>query len=104
MKQTFFILLAIIFPFCLSAQEVKPNQTSEEIIENYIEEISSNTDKEVDLTTLYEDLTFYLNEPLNLNTATKDELEKLQLLSDFQISSLLQYIKILGNYTAFTNF
>ncbi|NMD00932.1 MAG: helix-hairpin-helix domain-containing protein, partial [Bacteroidales bacterium] len=96
MKLTIIIFCAILLPFSLSAQEVKPNQSSEEIIENYIEEISSNTDKEVDLTTLYEDLTFYLNEPLNLNTATKDELDKLQLLSDFQINSLLQYIKDFG--------
>ena len=96
MKTIFTISLSIIIPFCLFAQETKPNQTSEEIIENYIEEISSNTDKEIDLTTLYEDLTFYLNEPLNLNTATKEELEKLQLLSDFQINALLQYINDFG--------
>ena len=96
MKLTIIIFCAILLPFSLSAQEVKPNQSSEEILEHYIEEISSNTDKEVDLTLLYEDLTFYLNEPLNLNTATKDELDKLQLLSDFQINSLLQYIKDFG--------
>ncbi len=71
-------------------------QTTEEIIENYIEEIIANTDKEIDLTSLYEDLTYFLNEPLNLNTATKADLEKLQLLSEFQINSLLQYIKDYG--------
>lgn len=69
----------------------KTVQTTEEIIENYIEEILSNTDKEIDLTTLYEDLTFYLNEPLNLNTATKEDLEKLQLLSEFQIENFIKY-------------
>lgn len=87
-------LLILLFSLWLvlnSWGQEKPVQTTEEIIENYIEEISSNTDKEIDLTTLYEDLTFYLNEPLNLNTATKEDLEKLQLLSEFQIENLLKY-------------
>ncbi len=92
-----FIIIFILLLFCniLSSQE-KQLQTTEEIIENYIEEISSHTDKELDLTTLYEDLTYYLNEPLNLNLATKEDLEKLQLLSEFQIQNLLNYIKEFG--------
>lgn len=96
MWKNIFILFLFLLPICVFSQEGKINQTTEEVIENYIEEISANTDKEVDLTTLYEDLTYYINDPLNLNTATKDDLDKLQLLSDFQISSLLQYIKDYG--------
>ncbi len=98
MKNYFaFILLFCFAAVSMYAQE-KPTQdkATEEIIENYIEEISSNTDQELDLTSLYEDLTYYLNEPLNLNTATKQDLEKLQLLSEFQINNLLQYIKDFG--------
>jgi hypothetical protein len=95
MKKLIFIILLILIYFNLSSQE-KPEKTNEEIIEKYIEEISANTDKELDLTNLYEDLTYYLEKPLNLNEATKEDLEKLQLLSDFQINNLLQYIKEYG--------
>ncbi len=95
MKIIFVIFLLLLSTF-LVAQENRMNKTSEEIIDNYIEEISSNTDKSIDMTTLYEDLTYYLNDPLNINTATKEDLDKLQLLSDFQISSLLTYIQDYG--------
>ncbi|MCX7862984.1 MAG: helix-hairpin-helix domain-containing protein [Bacteroidales bacterium] len=95
MYRYIFICLILFYSLCTYSQE-KPTQTNEEIIENYIEEISANTDKEVDLTTLYEDLTYYLNEPLNLNVATKEDLEKLQLLSEFQIENFLNYRKNFG--------
>ena len=96
MKYSLVFICFLFIPFFLFSQQ-KP-VSNEEIIENFIEEISSNTDKELDYTSLYEDLTYYLNEPLNLNTATKQELEKLQILSDFQINSILQYIKDYGQF------
>lgn len=96
MRKTIIILFLFLLPISLFSQQGKPNQSTEEVIENYIEEISYNTDKEIDLITLYENLTYYINEPLNLNSATKEDLEKLQLLSDFQINSLLKYIKDYG--------
>lgn len=65
-------------------------------IEDLIENIASSTDIEFDYTTLFEDLNYYLNNPLNLNTATIENLEKLQILNDFQIKSLQDYIKTNG--------
>jgi hypothetical protein len=62
-------------------------------LEDLIEEIASNTDAEIDYTSLYEDLNYFINNPLNLNTAKKEDLERLQILNDFQIKSLLNYIK-----------
>ncbi|MBU8891749.1 MAG: helix-hairpin-helix domain-containing protein [Bacteroidales bacterium] len=65
-------------------------------LEDLIEDIAGNTDAEIDYTSLYEDLNHYLNNPLNLNTATQEDLEKLQILNDFQVKSLLDYIKQKG--------
>ena len=39
-----------------------------------------------------EDLEYYLQNPLNLNTATYDELARIPILNEFQISKLLEYI------------
>ncbi len=36
---------------------------------------------------------YYLENPLNLNTATIEELERLHFLTDFQIISLKKYIQ-----------
>ncbi|MCX7954202.1 MAG: helix-hairpin-helix domain-containing protein [Bacteroidales bacterium] len=93
-----FIFFIIFLSFVVYSQEKKSKTTEDydEIIETFIEEISANTDKEIDYTSLYEDLVYFLDNPLNLNTATKEDLEKLQILSDFQIQSLLNYINEYG--------
>jgi hypothetical protein len=64
-----------------------------ESLEDLTEEIFSATDMEIDYTTLFEELHYYYENPLNLNTASYDQLKKLQVLNDFQIQSLLDYIK-----------
>ncbi|MDA3953734.1 MAG: helix-hairpin-helix domain-containing protein [Bacteroidales bacterium] len=76
----------------LIAQELGSKQT----LENLIENLASNLDEDIDYTSLYDDLNFYLNEPLNLNNATIEDLEKLQILNHFQIKSLLDYINKKG--------
>ncbi|HAN18460.1 MAG: hypothetical protein A2X13_08880 [Bacteroidetes bacterium GWC2_33_15] len=87
------IFLLIVFSFFSYSQTDYPNkQTLEDIIEN----IASSTDIEIDYTSFYEDLNYFLNNPLNLNSATKEDLEKLQVLNDFQINSLTDYIKTNG--------
>ena len=62
-------------------------------LEDLIEEIAGSTDSELDYSSLYEDLNYFLNNPLNLNTATQEDFERLQILNDFQIRSLLDYVK-----------
>ncbi|MFO0495643.1 MAG: hypothetical protein ACK50Y_08945, partial [Flavobacteriia bacterium] len=52
--------------------------------------------EEIDLTNVVEQLNYYFDHPLNLNGATADELEELNLLSDVQISDLLLHIKLFG--------
>jgi len=83
------IFLGMLFIKSYAQQEGITKQTLEDLIEN----IASSSDIEFDYTSLYEDLNFYLNEPLNLNIAALEDLEKLQFLNDFQIKSLLNYIK-----------
>lgn len=91
-KFKYITVLFFVFILCnesLAQQESFTKQSLEDLIEN----IASSTDVEIDYTSLYEDLNLFLNEPLNINSATKEDLEKLQFLNDFQISSLLDYIK-----------
>ncbi len=71
------------------SQEVVDNQ---QLIEDLIENIAESSDEELDYTSLFDDFNYFINNPLNLNIATKEELEKLYILNDFQIKSLLHYI------------
>lgn len=89
LKYIAFLFLLFGYNQSYAQEEVNSKQT----IEDLIEDIASNTDAEIDYTSLYEDLNLYLNEPLNINTATKEDLEKMQFLNDFQINSILDYVK-----------
>ncbi len=64
-----------------------------EYIENLAEEISAGADIEYDYSMLLEDLYYYHENPLNLNTANSDELKRLYILNDFQVQCLLDYIR-----------
>ncbi len=89
MKQ---FLLLLVFPvISLSAycQNVSNNLNS--FVENIAEHLATNSDEEIDIEQLARDLEYYLQNPLNINSATEDELEKLWILNDFQIQSLLSY-------------
>ncbi len=81
------LVLALSFPAW--AQQYKPGQ---QVIENVVEKIASTSDEELDYTEITEDLEYFYEFPLNLNSATIEELEKLVILNDFQIKNLLSYI------------
>lgn len=83
-------ILFIAFLFIVSINSYSQNIPS---LEDLIESIAESSDVEIDYSSLYEDLNFFLLSPLNLNTANSEDLEKLKILNVFQINSLLDYIK-----------
>lgn len=68
------------------------------IIEQRIEVISSLLDEttEIDYTNLFEDLSYYYENPINLNNANAEELRELYLLTEIQINSLQQHTSRFG--------
>lgn len=65
----------------------------ERIIENITDYIAAeNEDETLDIDLLYDDLTYFYKNKIELNTATKEQLERLQFLSDIQIENILAYI------------
>ena len=80
----------VLITFWLHSQDISPAGII--IIEDMIENIARNSEEELDYTTLFNDLSNYLENPLNLNTASVEELERLHFLTDFQIISLQKYI------------
>lgn len=84
----------------LVSQEImSPKKNS--IIEQRIEMIAEQNDSEdLDYITLMDELNNYYEHPLALNHATKEELEQLQLLTDYQIVNLLDHISKNGKLIA----
>jgi hypothetical protein len=67
------------------------------VIEEIVEELASNSENEdLDYSDIIDDLNYYLENPLNLNDANIESLEKLHFLSEFQIENLLEYLTTKG--------
>jgi len=95
LKNKILYLLGLIFTaFHGMAQE--PFMSDQSILSDLIEDIASSTEESLDYALLYEDLIYYAQHPLNLNDASEEELQKLYLLTDYQIQSLQHYIKSHG--------
>jgi hypothetical protein len=60
---------------------------------SYLEELAENEDMEESyIENLYEELSFLSENPFNIQTLTKQDLERLPFLTDVQIENLLYYI------------
>lgn len=88
----FFIYLIIIF-FSISAFSQEKNDIIQQRIEFIAEQLESES---IDLTTVFDQLNYYIDHPLNLNFATYEELESLGVLTEIQIKELLLHIKLNG--------
>ena len=69
------------------------------IIEEQLENLTeSNEDNTTEDDSYLQDMNHFLKHPLNLNYADQGLLEQLQLLTPVQISNLLSYRKLFGNF------
>ncbi len=89
------LFIAILGAFSALSQDPEKQQ----IIEQRIEFIGETLeDSDIDLTTYFDDLFNFYDNPLNLNLATEEDLIRLHLLTDVQVVSLLNYRKFYGDF------
>lgn len=75
------------------------SQEKADIIQQRIEFITEQLEAEnIDLTELVEQLNFFYDNPMNLNSATSESLSDLGLLSELQINDLLLHRKLFGKF------
>lgn len=91
LKKIFIAFLMGMAAWTAHAQE-SAGRTVEQIIADIYEQVSENSDTEIDFTSFYEDMIYYSENPIILNKTTKEELEKLQFLSDIQVDNILHYL------------
>ena len=95
MKGVITLCLLIFSSFVLGQRE----EEKQAIIEQRIEFIGESIeDSDIDLTTFFDDLFAFYDNPINLNMTTQDELMRLHLLTDLQIVSLLHYRDFFGDF------
>ncbi len=101
---TIFILqVCLLHSFRVMAQQVtdtippvREQLINEERFHQRIESLLEETDTELDYAELIEELAFMAQNPMNLNTATADDLRRLYFLNDIQINNLLNHISMFG--------
>jgi hypothetical protein len=84
-----FVVVAFVINYPATAQSVIPGQTN--IKESLMESIMSLGGESGDYEANLNELEELQKKPLDLNKVTREDLQKLPFLTDFQISSLLQY-------------
>lgn len=93
-RLSFILLFALVF-----LGSYAWTQDRNAIIQQRIEFISEQLEsEEIDLTNVIEVLTYRIENPLNLNSAEKEDLEELGLLTDVQINDLLLHRKLFGKF------
>ena len=80
-------------PFCLSAQDYPRPEID---IDNFIQELFSVQNDDINYEDVYETLFQFYRSPLNLNTASREDLESLFVLSELQINNLVKHINTNG--------
>lgn len=87
------------FSICFLFAGTSLAQEKSEIIQQRIEYISEQLEnEEIDLTNVTENLMYRLDRPLNLNSATWDDLQELFLLTDLQINDLIVHRDAFGKF------
>lgn len=99
-KRFLWFLLCSSSAFQLTAQELEDEKRN--IIEERVDFLLDvNEGGNADFTTLFEQLEFYYDKPINLNRSNQSELESLGLLNSIQINNLLRHIELNGKLITF---
>jgi hypothetical protein len=91
LTRVFFIWSLLVLVLACTAQDIPP------ITEQQLEDLAETTDDEPKDDNFLQHLDYFRRHPINLNTATIEELQAIRFLNDLQITSLVRYRSILGN-------
>lgn len=93
LRSVFVLTVVFLFSQGVFAQKEK---IDENIIQRIVENLSEESDEQIDIEPLIQDLIYYQQNPLDLNKANYKQLSELALLSTAQIDALLQHIRRSG--------
>ena len=88
----FYLLLGIIVCFATNTFAQKTSDPKSDVQQKIENAAENANDEETDYTNLIDELQYYVEHPINLNYTDREELSKLELLTDIQINNLLKHI------------
>ena len=105
MRVLLFLLLSLMVGGAIMAQDSRPTDSNRLTTDDWMEQlraIAEDAGEEFDekqLEALYTDLSYLAEHPIDLNTATQDDLRKLPFLTDAQVDSILSYRRRYQHFT-----
>ena len=90
MKRIIFCIILLFLSCVVNAQDVVT--TTEQLIADIFEQYTAESEETIDYESFYDDLMFCAQNPINLNQTNREELEKLQFLSEIQVENILSYV------------
>jgi len=90
MKKLMIYLMLLFCSFYTRAQDKA--SITEQLIADIFEQYTSETEETIDYESFLEDLMYCAQNPINLNRTSKEELDRLQFLSDIQVENILAYV------------
>jgi hypothetical protein len=97
LRFTSLLVLLLLANETAIAQDTIIPKTDDSQIQQQLENIAENSEnEEADYTNLLDALNYYKEHPINLNKASREDLQELQLLSDIEINNLLRHIDKYG--------
>jgi hypothetical protein len=90
------IAIGLILLSTIAFPQEKSDFSTDQILECIAESYTGELEDEADLTNILDDLQGFIESPLNINLATREDLEKLIVLNDRQIETLLAYRDKMG--------
>jgi hypothetical protein len=97
-KFLFIFLLIVSCIFHSAIAQEKPSEPPP-VIEQQLENLTENSDDvETEDDSYLQEMKHFLDDPINMNTATESDLKELKLLTALQIQNLISYRNLFGNF------
>lgn len=90
------IKIGVFVSMLLTTSILEAQNTAISLLEEALEQLSTESEEEYDWEDELEELSRHLREPVNINAATKQQLEQFPFLTDLQIENILAYVYIHG--------
>jgi hypothetical protein len=90
------IAIVLLFLTTKVLPQEKSNFSTDQVLECITESYAGEMEDETDLTNILDELQEYIDSPLNINMASREDLEKLIVLNDRQIETLIAYREKMG--------
>ena len=92
-RKSIIIYIGFLLPATHQSSLAYSQETTTSSVEQQLENLTDADQSETEDDSYLQQMQQFLKNPININTASSDELRELKIISDLQIDNLIAYIK-----------